>query len=486
VFDNKRALVQRWTALASSRSGTIAASGLLIAAIAVIDERTRPSVGLLYLFPIILIGTRLSRWHVVFSAALCTWLTALFNTNPFESASPAQNALIFIALAGTGFVSYELTRRRRQEEEHGCAVEREVAARREAEEQLAFVINTSPAAILTMTADGDIVAANSAAHRVFGVEAGRLCGRHIAQYVPSLGRVSAPAAVTHAFHTEMRCRGQRGEGTAFPAAVFFSTYSTAQGPRLAAMVIDTSAEIVEREESNLEQTMASSRVLMSAMTHEVRNLCGAAAVVHENLVRSGKLRGDQDFAALGTLVDALTRIASIQLRDSGAASRATEVDLGELLDDLRLVLDPYAEGAGIPIRWDIDPEADGARVSVDRHHLLQALLNLTKNSHRALQSVDDPWVEIGISEQADVVTIRVTDSGPGPAVTEHLFQPFQKGAACTGLGLYVSRALVRSFKGDLRYEPDPGCTFVIDLPKVSKGRTSVRSMSHEPHSIAAR
>jgi signal transduction histidine kinase len=45
-----------------------------------------------------------------------------------------------------------------------------------------------------------------------------------------------------------------------------------------------------------------------------------------------------------------------------------------------------------------------------------------------------------------------------------LFQPFQKGADSTGLGLYLSRAFVRSFRGDLRYEPTAkGCCFVIEL-----------------------
>jgi signal transduction histidine kinase len=221
------------------------------------------------------------------------------------------------------------------------------------------------------------------------------------------------------------------------------------------------------------------------MTHEVRNLCGAVAVVHENLVRSGKLHGDQDFEALGTLVAALTQIASVQLRQSSRQSRVEELDLREVLDDLRVVLDPYCEDAGIPVEWNVEVPA-GLTVSIDRHHLLQALLNLTKNSLRALQAAAVRRIAIAVSERPEVVSIRVADSGPGPAAADHLFQPFQKGAACTGLGLYVSRALVRSFRGDLRYEPDPGCTFVIDLPKASRGWTNVHAMSHDTHSAAAR
>ena len=463
---------------------------MLVALIASIDRQTNLSFGLLYLFPIIVVGTALPRRLVLLAALLCTWLTALFDSSSLTiAASLAQDALVFVALGGVGLVAYELTRRRHEEVDHRRAVEHEAAARRDAEEQLAFVIDTSPAAVLTMTGTGAIVAANAAAHRVFGVEAAALHGRSIAQYIPALARVPASLGLRQTFHTEMRCRGQRDNGSSFPADVFFSTYGTAQGPRLAAMVIDTSADLVDREEAGLEQLMASSRVLVSAMTHEVRNLCGAVAVVHENLARTGTLRGNQDFEALGTLVDALTRIASVQLRQSHAQTRVTDVDLFDLVDELRVVLDPVSDDAGIPIEWRLDVSPATPVVSVDQHRLLQALLNLIKNSHRALQHCERKRLTITIVEGDDVVSLRIQDSGPGPAVVEHLFQPFQKGASCTGLGLYVSRALVRSFRGDLRYDPDPACTFVIELPRVTGERATAHAMrlaSHDAHSAAAR
>jgi two-component system sensor kinase FixL len=472
--------------LASPTVRVVAAAGLLIAAIAFVDQRISPSFGLLYLFPIILVGTVLPRWQVVLTASSCTWLTAEFNQGPFSAgASAAQNALVFTALAGTGLVACELMRSRRREIEHRRVVEREAAARREAEEQLAFVIDTSPAAILTMTADGEVVRANTAAHRILAVPDGQLPGRQIARYIPVLGRVPADG-LAPTFHAEVQCRAERENGTAFPTTVFFSTYNTPRGPRLAAMVVDGSAELLEREESNLEQLMAGSRVLVSAMTHEVRNVCGAVAVIHENLVRSGKLRGDQDFEALGTLVETLTRIASMQLRQ-GRQSRVAAVDIHEVLDDLRVVLDAYCEEAGIPVEWECDLRGAPLSVMIDRHHLLQALLNLTKNSQRALQDASIKRITIVASVRPGVVSIRVTDTGPGPAAVENLFQPFQRGAACTGLGLYLSRALVRSFRGDLRYDPSPDCSFVIDMP-VAGPRSPAEAQAgvHDSHTAAAR
>ncbi|HVZ23059.1 MAG TPA: PAS domain-containing sensor histidine kinase [Vicinamibacterales bacterium] len=475
---------------ASSSARAVTAAAALAAVIAYLDRQASPSIGLLYLFPILLVGTVLPRWQIVAAALGCTWLTAIFNPWPLTiGASLAQDALVFVALGGTGLVAYELTRRRREEADHRRVVEHEAAARRQAEEQLAFVIDTSPAAVLTMTGTGTIVAANAAAHRVFGLDGAALCGRSIAQYIPALARVPARLASMQTFHTEMRCRGQRDNGSSFPADVFFSTYGTAQGPRLAAMVIDTSADLVDREEAGLEQLMASSRVLVSAMTHEVRNLCGAVAVVHENLARTGTLRANQDFEALGTLVEALTRIASVQLRQNHVRARVADVDLLDLLDELRIVLDAVSDDAGIPIEWCLDVSPATPVVSVDQHHLLQALLNLIKNSHRALQHCERKRLTITVVERDGGVSLRIQDSGPGPAVVEHLFQPFQKGAACTGLGLYVSRALVRSFRGDLRYDPDPACTFVIELPGAARELTAVGTMrpaSHDTHSAAAR
>jgi len=440
-------------------------AALLIAIIAVVDWRVEVNIafGFLYIFPILLLGTVMSRWQILLTVLLCTFLADFFDPFPFTfGVALPTDILVFAALAGTGLFSYEVTRSRRQETQNLQKVEKEVAARREAEEQLEFLIESSPAAILTMSADYLILRANSAAHRLLSVPAGALVGRSIRRYIPDLEYVPFIGKAAHNFRTEMQCRGERENGEGFLANVFFSTYNTTAGSRLAAFVVDISEELREREELSLDQLMTGSRILVGAVSHEVRNVCGAISIIHENLARNGRLKENQDFEALGSLVETLNKIASLELKQSASYSKIESIDLLETLDDLRIVLDLDCQEADISVHWDIPGHIP--RVLADKHRLLQVLLNLVKNSERALESADVKRLDISVSVGDDTVSIRVADTGPGIGSVEKLFQPFQRGAESTGLGLFLSRAFVRSFRGDLRHGPEAsGCAFVVDL-----------------------
>ncbi len=453
-------------------SGTarVAPAAILIAAIAVLDWRVDASIafGFLYVFPMLIVGAACPRWAVAGVALLCTCLADWFDPYPFTTATALpQDILVCTALLGAGLFAYEVTRSRAREIENLRRVERESAARREAEEQLEFLIDSSPVGVLTMTVGGTIIQANSAAQRLLGVTAAELHGANVRRFLPALSRVYS-GGDPGAYRTEMQCRGERANGDVFLANVFFSTYNTAAGPRLAALVVDASEDLRDREEVSLQQLMAGSRILVGAVSHEVRNVCGAIGVIHENLARSGGLRGNKDFEALGSLVETLHKIASLELKQSKNRSEAAAIDLADTLDDLRIVLEPYCHDAGIDVTWNVAP--DLPQVWAEPHSLLQAVLNLMKNSERALEDAAVKRIDVSVTAHHGVVSIRVADTGPGITSVDKLFQPFQKGAESTGLGLYLSRAFLRSFHGDLRYDPgESGCAFTIDLTAAGQG-----------------
>jgi PAS domain S-box-containing protein len=448
----------------------LTSAAILIAVIAVVDWRNvNVYVGFLYVFPMLLVGTVLSCLHIAMIAIFCTILAEIFDPFPFVPATALpQDILLFVALVGMGLFSREATVNRRLEVENRRKVEKEAAARREAEEQLEFLIQTSPVAILVMSASGEILIANSAADHLFRVGGGELAGRNISRYIPALGRVPSVEQTSHSFRTEMQGRGTREDGDIFPANVFFSTYKTALGPRLSALVVDASEDLRDRTEYGLEQLMAGSRILVGAVSHEVRNVCSAIAVIYENLARTGDFGRNQDFEALGSLVEALKQIASLELRKSTTGIEAKVVDLTEILDEARIVLEPYCAESDIAVSWDIHGPLPS--VWADRHSLLNVLLNLAKNSRRALEGASLKRIDLSVTAEHRMACIRFCDTGPGIISAENLFQPLQKGADATGLGLFLSRAFMRSFGGDLRYDAAvPGCCFVIELATAGNG-----------------
>jgi len=103
-------------------------------------------------------------------------------------------------------------------------------------------------------------------------------------------------------------------------------------------------------------------------------------------------------------------------------------------------------------------------VQADHHSLLRVLLNLARNSRQALEGSPVKEVRISTAVESDLVLVRFRDSGPGVTRPDELFRPFQAGAHAFGLGLYVSRAILRSQGGGLRYESQSaGSCFTVEL-----------------------
>lgn len=459
-------------------------AALMTASIAVVDWRIEGNVplGFLYLFPMLLAGSVLTRWQITLAAAFCTFLTEIFDSYDWSPAGIPRDILIFAAFLGMGLFVYEVVRSRQSALQHTQQIEREIEARSEAEEQLKVLVESSPAAVFTTNSEGTVLLANEAAHRLFMVPAGGLPGSSIHEFLPSLVNMQAPLLSQEKrrpIRTAMQCRGRRRNGEVFLADIWFSTYSTSAGSRLAAMVVDGSEDLRSREELSLHQLLAASRLLVGAVSHEIRNVCGAIAMAHANLSRSAALAPDlaknKDFEALGSLILALEKIAAMDLRQT--TDQASSVDLASLLEEFRIVVEPSLQERDINLC--IETDATLPLVWADRQSLLQVFLNLTKNSERAMMNEDRRDLAITARLENQRVTVRFKDTGCGIPHPDRLFRPFQQQAQATGLGLYLSRAFMRSFRGDLRYEPElHGSSFIVELSvAVSGGRNGRREES---------
>ncbi len=476
--------LEHFLAYAESHRGTLTAAAVsLILLIAGIDwALPKITVGYLYLIPILLSAAALNRAQILTMAILCAYLREVFD--PLQNAplvtgarfmqafdprywaegSGGRLVVVAVGFAMTGFFVEELNRRRRLLEEHLKEREEQNRLRREAEQQTRILIETSPLAILTLDESGSVALANASARQLLGFEdEGALQGRMVEPFLPLLPRMlnSHRASPSHDIRTSVECKGQRCNGEVFLAHVWLSTYRTSRGPGLAAVVWDASENLRDREGAGLDSMMATSRVLIGAMSHEIRNLASAASSAYAALAPGERGETHEQYQALGSLIQGLEKISTWGLR-MASTREAVTADLGTVLDETRIVVEPGLLESGISVVWEV---AEGLPlVQADHHGLLQVFVNLTRNSQRAM--LDWPRRELRVSAtlERDLVVVRFADSGPGIADPEGLFKPFHSGGQSTGLGLYISRAILRSHGGGLRYEPtERGCCFMVEL-----------------------
>ncbi|HEY4364643.1 MAG TPA: ATP-binding protein [Bryobacteraceae bacterium] len=448
----------------AGRRRTLVLTLFLILATATADWRvgTEISMGLLYILPVMVAAAVLPPPIIVVLSGICATLGVVF----YHPRPPMQTALHFLfALAANllaGLFMGALIRNRQQALQHIDQLSREQILRRVTEEQLRVLAESSLAAILTLDQDGVVIAANGSANTLFGVPAGQtVVGSEMDDALPLLAEALRMARGAEPFQTAAQSRGRRRDGGIFLANTWLSTYRTPEGLRLAAIIVDSSEEMRDREERHLRQVEMTNRVTLAAITHEIRNFCSAMSLVYASLKRMAEFAVDYRFQELGNLIDGVGKIAAMKL-DSTFDEFLEEVPLKQVLEDLRIIVEPDWNEMQGTLRWSV-PE-DIPVVLGQRHGLLQAFLNLAQNSRRAVTDCSVRELEIEVFAAKSRVTVRFRDSGTGIAHPETLFEPFKSGSLSSGMGLYISRAILRNYGGDLRFEPcEKGASFAVEL-----------------------
>jgi two-component system phosphate regulon sensor histidine kinase PhoR len=238
-------------------------------------------------------------------------------------------------------------------------------------------------------------------------------------------------------------------------------------------------ELAERREQTTREI-----VRVATVSHELRTplaaIHGSAlTLLRRDIELPGELR-ERLLEVIGEESDRLAQIVNDLLIASHLDSGQLPVSI-ESCDPLALSESLVeAMGTRVPETIDLSLEApeELAPVAADRAQLRQVLANLVDNAIK--YSPDGGPVGLRLEERDGCVRFEVADEGLGIPAGEHrrIFEKFYRldpnmtrGIGGTGLGLYISRELVRRMEGRIWVESrlGEGSRFFVEIPLARAG-----------------
>lgn len=223
--------------------------------------------------------------------------------------------------------------------------------------------------------------------------------------------------------------------------------------------------------------------MATGITHELSQPLGAIRTLSANAVefmhRGDLATAEKNLGIVGQLAEQAGGIITplkTFARKSPAVSVA--VDVAQAVDAALFLFDARLKKLNVTVNRNFGPKSEIAWC--DQNRLQQVLVNLIGNAIDAM--ADEPERRLSFSAErasSGQLALAVCDSGFGftEEALEHLFEPFfttkQPGEGL-GLGLTISRDILRDFGGDLLAGPAPGggARFVILLPAVPSATTT--------------
>lgn len=361
--------------------------------------------------------------------------------------------------------------------------------------RLAAIVEGSRDAIIGVGLDGVILDWNRGAETTFGLTSGEAIGRTLdsllperpARWLEDLAGSDQTDEVPYRRKDgqEMvlsvtRSAVQRADGTLAGAALIVRDVTAAKAHEREMIRLNEELEgkVEERTRSlevaraQAERSSHAKSQFLANMTHEIRTPMNAILGTLQ-LLRGTPISGTQRRyaetaeTAAQALLRTLNDILDYSKIEAGKLSIIQErVDLPALLREVGVVVSASLGSKPLDVMFDLDPELPDF-ISGDALRLQQVLLNLAGN---AVKFTSEGHVLISVRAQplpGRRVDLRfaVSDTGIGMSgeQLERIFESFEQAENTTtrrfggtGLGLTISRQLVRMMGGELKVRSEEG------------------------------
>jgi two-component system nitrogen regulation sensor histidine kinase NtrY len=328
---------------------------------------------------------------------------------------------------------------------------------RQGSDYLQTLLDTVPAALIVIDADGALRMVNRAAYRLLGEPAPRL------DQIAGLGSSAARllSAMTPGAQQIVRLNDGR---QLLASASQFSVPGGGTAQRL--ISLQRLAGDLDAVEHKAWDDMA--RVL----AHEMMNSLTPIASLSESL--DALLRAGGRTEEVAGALEAIRRRSQGLMRFVERYRKVAELPepllqrlpLNSVLQGVERLVAPTLEQGHIGYSSRVSPP--GLTVQGDADLLEQALINLLRNAAEAVRGQPAARIEVSCGVEAEMCFIDVADNGPGlsAAAREQIFIPFfttKEGGH--GIGLSLARRIALCHGGQLTVRSDAhGSVFRLALP----------------------
>ncbi|WP_051567278.1 sensor histidine kinase [Sulfitobacter guttiformis] len=220
--------------------------------------------------------------------------------------------------------------------------------------------------------------------------------------------------------------------------------------------------------------------LSAGISHELNQPLMAVQSFAENgvqfIARGKPERAAENLMRISDMADRMGRIIkNLRAFSKQESVQQVRVDLGAVINSALEMTQARSDEMGVSI--DFTAPALPIWVRGGEVRLGQVFINLITNALDAMEGIAVRRLTVDIV-QAVNITVTISDTGPGIAAPEQVFDPFyttkEVGAAKgVGLGLSISYAIVQSVGGEIRaYNTDGGACFSVTLLPMAQERAA--------------